>query len=374
MISTDKKQPVTGINKHCLRWSLVALFGLLLAGCGKQATEQKLLAHTANEVIAPLYGELNRQAQQQLQQSRAFCQAVSEQGQQQLQQQWRSTMTAWAQVQPIAFGPLEDGNLRWKMQFWPDRKDITSKKVEALIGSDEALTAERVAAASVSVQGLAALEYLLFDARANALERYQQDVRRCELLVAIAERVQQVTQRLENEWPDFADKFTQPGTKNALYPDNKTALADLLDTLVVGTEVVKRNKLGLPIANGADVRRAKPYRLEAWRSQYSLQLMQASTATLEQLYRGNGGFGLAAYLAAHDDIDGALLQAIDDAFAAVNAQFLTIDAPLFTQLKQPEYYAQLAQLRERLDSLQRHLAKLPESLHISLGFNSNDGD
>jgi len=383
MVRTERMHNKALAKNTWLRWPLLMVLGLALVACGKEPSEPKLLAHTANEVIVPLHAALDAEAQKQVEQSKAFCQAEeSEQPglQKSLQDQWRVTMTAWAHVQPIGFGPIEDSNLRWKLQFWPDRKDITRKKVEALIASDDVLNAKRVASASVSVQGLAALEYLLFDERASELTLYQQDARRCQLLTAIAERVQQVTFQLLNDWygntdtPGYADKFAQPGAENKLYPDNNAALADLLDTLVVGAEVVKRNKLGLPITNGKGASHAKPYRLEAWRSQYSLELMRASTATLEQLYRGNGGFGLADYLAEHEEVDSALLLAIDNAFKAVNEQFSLLEGPLFTQIKQPEYYAQLIELHKRLSDLQRNLSKLPESLGISLGFNSNDGD
>ncbi len=383
MIHTEKMHNNSLVISRWLSWPLFIMFGLTLVACGKEPSEPKLLAHTANEVIVPLYAALDGEALKQVEMSHTFCQAEESEQlalHRSLQDQWRTTMTAWAHVQPIGFGHIEDGNLRWKLQFWPDRKDITRKKVEALIASDEALNAERVASASVSVQGLAAMEYLLFDDRASDLVLYQQDARRCQLLTAIAERVHQVTFELLNDWygdtdtSGYADKFSRPGAENTLYPDNNAALADLLDTLVVGAEVVKRNKLGLPISNGKGASHAKPYRLEAWRSQYSLELMRASTATLEQLYRGNGGFGLADYLAEHKEVDGALLEAIDNAFKAVNTQFLLLEGPVFTQIKQPGYYAKLVELHKRLSDLQRNLSQLPESLGISLGFNSNDGD
>jgi len=385
MKRTKQIPPQTLDKSTWLRWPLLAVFALTLAACGKEPAEPKLLAHTAHEVIVPLYAALDAEAVKQRELSQAFCQAgepdQQKSLQQQLQTQWRATMSAWAGVQPIGFGPLEEGNLRWKLQFWPDRKDLTRKKVEALISSDDDLTAERVASASVSVQGLAALEYLLFDASGSALQRYQ-DVepvsRRCLLLQAIAARVQQVTHRLLSEWsgdinqPSYADTFSQPGADNDRYPDNNASIAALLDTLVVGSEVVKRNKLGIPV--GKDVGHAKPYRLEAWRSQHSLALMQASVVTLEQLYRGNGGYGLQNYLLEAAKVDAALLRDIDESFKAVNAQFMLIEGPLFTQLKQPEYHATLTELHRRLNVLQRNLNKLPDSLGIKLGFNSNDGD
>jgi len=358
---------------------------LLLAACGGESAEQKLLTQAARNIITPWYIELDAEAVKLVEQSGAFCQAGEEKQnfQQDLQQQWRDTMTAWARAQPIGFGPIEDANLRWKLQFWPDRKDLTRKKVEALIAGDDELSAERVATASVSVQGLAALEYMLFDARAGAINLYLEDsqsTRRCQLLQAIAVRIQQVTHQLAEQWrgdadkPGYAGMLSQPGADNALYPDDNAALAELLNTLVVGAEVVKRNKLGIPIGGGKGASHAKPYRLEAWRSQHSLALMRASVSSLEQLYRGGEGYGLADYLAEERHLDTALLQEIDQGFIGVKSQFTALSAPLFSQLKEPQQYAALVELHQRLKKLQFNLNQLPERLGIKLGFNSNDGD
>ena len=102
--------------------------------------------------------------------------------------------------------------------------------------------------------------------------------------------------------------------------------------------------------------------------------MRASVGTLEQLYRGNGGYGLEIYLAEDTQVDRSLLKDIDESFKAVNVQFLQLEGPLFTQLKQPEYHAKLTELYRRLNVLESNLSKLPASLGIKLGFNSNDGD
>lgn len=351
---------------------------LLLSGCGQKSDDsQALLSQTANQVIVPLYREFNEQSQTLVTQTQAFC-ADSEQTAQALanvQQQWRETMAAWARVQPIRFGPVDQGNWRWKIQFWPDRKDITRKKVEALIASDDELTAERVASASVPVQGLVALEYLLFDPRGSAVEGYQQNARRCELLLATAERVEQVSATVLNEWrDDYAKSFSSPGEGNSRYPELQTTLADLISSLVVGAEVVKLNKLGLPMATGKGAGYAKPYRLEAWRSQYSLELMKASTETLKSLYQAEGVFGLADYLRTRPEVDEAKIAAIGQAFDAVDQQFATLKGPVFTQIKQPEYYAKLVELHSALAVLESSLGELPEMLDINLGFNSNDGD
>lgn len=372
------------------RWLLLMIVSLFLVACGDESPEQKLLASAANEIIIPEYVQLDAQASELVNQITAFCRADKAKADlyPKLQQQWRNTMSAWAAVQPIVFGPIQKSNLQWKLQFWPDRLNLTRKKVEELIASDDQLSAERVADASVPVQGLAALEYLLFDERGGSLERYTDDPqsqRRCMALAAIATRVQQVTSDLVSQWrgsdnqPGFADQFSQAGEGNLQYPTKDAALGEILNTLVLGTEMVKRNKLSMPITSHEPDGRTKPYRLEAWRSQSSLALMQASMASLEQLYRGENGAGLADYLADERQVDSALLQSIDDTFTDINKQLSALKGPLFTQLKQPDFketqqYAALFDLYKNLDKLVEELNQLPASLGIQLGFNSNDGD
>lgn len=363
-------------------WPSVAIFSLLLVACGGQTPEQKVLEHTAQQIILPLYTELNAETGDLVERVDGFCAVPAAETQLAAQHQWRRSMEAWAGVQPIDFGPLEDNNLRWKLHFWPDRKDLARKKIEAMLAGDSELTVERVSTGSVSVQGLAAIEYLLFDQHGGALTRYLDDIdgRRCQLLQAISNRVEQVTGQLVSQWAGneqqsgFAVVFSAPGAENPRYPDDKAALAALLSSLVVGTEVVKRNKLGIPLNNGKGPTTAKPYRLEAWRSQHSLALMQASMKTLENLYRGEEGKGLVSYLANQNAIEPALLEKIDEGFAAVNGQFSKLQSPLFGQLKKEQPYADLVVLYKQLDGLQRSLSQLPERLDINLGFNSNDGD
>lgn len=369
----------TKVKWPAWRWPLVAVFSVLLTACGGPTPEQKVLAHTAQQIIVPLYTALSSEAVELTERASAFCASPGVESQQVLQEQWRITMEAWAAVQPIDFGPLEDGNLRWKLHFWPDRKDITRKKVEGILAGEDKLTVERVSAGSVSIQGLAALEYLLFDAQGSSLTKYE-EARRCELLLAITGRVEQVTQQLAEAWAGneqqagFAAVFATPGAENTRYPDDNAPLAALFGSLVVGTEVVKRNKLGIPLNNGKGALKAKPYRLEAWRSQHSLPLMQASMATLETLFRGKEGEGLAAYLSRQSAIEPALLEEIDGSFITVNEQFSNLQGPLFSQIKEEAYYSELVELHRRLGSLQRNLSQLPEQLGINLGFNSNDGD
>lgn len=372
------------------RWFWLMIASLFLVACSDESAEQKLLAHAAYDIITPWYVELDVEASKLAAEATVFCQASEGKStlQPQLQQQWRDTMTAWARVQPIGFGPIEDGNLQWKLQFWPDSKDLTRKKIEALIASDEVLSAERIASASISVQGLSALEYLLFDERGGVLNRYTHDEqaqRRCQMLQAITTRVQQVTHQLVSQWRgdanthSFADQLSQPSDDNARYPDNNAAVGELLNTLIVGMEMVKRNKLGIPIGSNKPNGRTKPYRLEAWRSEHSLPLMRASVASLEALYRGNGGYGLIDYLTQERLVNEALLQNIDTTFIDVNKQFAVLKGPLFTPLKKPDakeskQYMALFDLYKHLEKLQSYLNQLPESLGIQLGFNSNDGD
>ena len=99
----------------------------------------------------------------------------------------------------LAFGPLAEGNRAWQIQFWPDKKNLVARQVEALLNSKPGLTAADLDNASVVVQGLTAYEYLLFDPALD-LNNSEQKARYCPLLVAIGEHQQSLAADILASW------------------------------------------------------------------------------------------------------------------------------------------------------------------------------
>ena len=129
-----------------------------------------------------------------------------------------------------------------RLYFWPDPRNATARQLgELLAGRDPAaLTAEGFVRASAAVQGLPAVERLLFDEGAAAAFRRGGDVgrRRCEVLEAITRNVAGITGEVAREWSRgdaaYARRVETAGPGNVTYPEPKEATQDLLKSLHAG--------------------------------------------------------------------------------------------------------------------------------------------
>src|SRR5690606_20934891 len=85
--------------------------------------------------------------------------------------QFSSAVVAWSRVELYRLGPLMSGNRNDKILFWPDRKGIALKQVQAVLAGPDLDAADpvKLAGKSVAVQGLGALEFLLFGTGAEQL-------------------------------------------------------------------------------------------------------------------------------------------------------------------------------------------------------------
>lgn len=359
--------------------TIPVLFTLALSACSPPPEEQ-LLEDTTRLSILPAYRDFVAASRQLREASTAFCGAVekSTETYTALRGAWRNVATTWAGIQSLQFGPLLVDNQAWKIQFWPDRKNLVARKVEALIKEGEPLDVARVEKASVVVQGLSALEYLLFDDVAGQLGRYQDEAgqRRCDLLSATSAHLEGVAIFLHTAWQsdggNYAATFSQPGKDNREYPEAKVAIGTLLDSLVYGLELIKRDKLEKPL--GLAESGTQVYLLEWWRARYSRAAIVANLSALHQLYSAGEGFGLDDYL--QQVVDGAdLANDIDQRFRQVIKQAGDIEGPLFDAPNAADTLAQAKALSEAITALEKSIKNgIPPLLGITLSFNSSDGD
>ena len=100
---------------------------------------------------------------------------------------FRPTTDAWSYAEIIRFGPITEQNRLERMLFWPDRKGIGLKQVQATLAAKDATAADpaQLPAKSVAMQGLGALEFVLFGTGAEALATAG-DPYRCRYGAAIA--------------------------------------------------------------------------------------------------------------------------------------------------------------------------------------------
>ncbi|MBK8157886.1 MAG: hypothetical protein IPK59_03520 [Rhodospirillaceae bacterium] len=71
---------------------------------------------------------------------------------------------AWMRAQQFRLGPLSEGQRAERFAYWPERRNVVAKQLAALVASNDPaeLEPKRFAEASVAIQGLPALERLLY--------------------------------------------------------------------------------------------------------------------------------------------------------------------------------------------------------------------
>ncbi|WP_407332971.1 imelysin family protein [Enterovibrio sp. 27052020O] len=265
------------------------------------------------------------------------------------QMQWTETMKAWQPLAGSNFGNEAAMSLSWKIQFYPDKKNTTGRQLTQLLDNASDVTPESLADSSVAVQGLGALEWLLFDkANVSALAA------RCGVIQAVASRLKQSAIEMEAIWQ--ANPW-ETASQEQRDKDSINVLAGQLDATIKSLSL-PMGKPGFP----------KPYQAQAWRSSQSLALLRSSiealntryVLTLESVLRNKGHHELADRLTKHWQVardsvpDGDGMNPI---------------------LSRHDGYRQLMTLANNLEYLKIALAdEAAPALGMVVGFNATDGD
>lgn len=174
---------------------------------------------------------------------------------------------AWAGTYFWNTGPITLLLRHDRFYHWPERRNAVGRGMTALLASeDEArLAPQHFATDSVAVQGLAALEYLLFS-KANV----QNNDYACKVGQAIAVNLNEIAQGTAVEWQDKVLPLLEAGQPHPLYFDDAQELANNLYTdYLAGFTIIKDQKVLAVMGASAD--QARPKKAEAARSDRSLR-------------------------------------------------------------------------------------------------------
>lgn len=353
---------------HTPRLLTGLLIAVSLGACSPQDPKQQVTNDLATHALLPAYQHWHDANQALSASAQAFC--AGEHTLPQARDQFTQAQRSWSALQPLALGPLSEGNRAWQVQFWPDKKNLVGRQVETLIKKNPAVDTAALGKASVVVQGLSAYEYLLFDpsldlSQAEQLQRY------CPLLQAIAQHQTGLSADVLELWQG-PEGMQQQLTKlpSTRFADSDEALAEILRSQISAIDGLKK-KLGTPLG-----RQSKgvpqPYQAEAWRSQGSLNNIQAALLAARSLWQGENYQGIRSLLNAEQQ---ALAEQIDAAYEDTLKRLQDHSSSLTEQLQSEQGRQALNELYDSLNRLHRlHEADLARALQIALGFNAHDGD
>jgi len=223
----------------------------------------------AEKYIVPSYQTFVQSAQTLSEEINLLCGSSKEvELTESVQNAFESTYINWAKIQHIKFGPISFLKRLERIQYWPDKHNVSERQVRKLLVSldkGEALSLADLQKKSVAVQGLATLERLLFskDARLNKSE--------CTLATLVSKNISAIATDLDNNWRlppvDFANEFSLADHGEGSYDSNKEISSLLADSLVTQLLLISEYKLGRALPQKAGGR-IYSRRLEAWRKKH----------------------------------------------------------------------------------------------------------
>jgi len=281
-----------------------------------------------------------------------------------------ATVAAWGQVEPFRFGPITEENRLERILYWPDRKGIGLKQVQAALAEADGTVTDpaKLSEKSVAMQGLGALEFILFGTGSDALAA-KGAPHRCAYAQAAARNIEQMANAVMVAWdaPDgISQQWAAPGPGNPLYRSKDEAMTELFNVFVHGLEMVRDVRLNGFL--GETPKDDRPKQAIFWRSQATDVSLGANMEGLQKLFDASG---IGALLAP----DSAwIAQSINFEFNTAGRMLTGASGPIDTVLA--------GQQRNGLQAfrlISSHLSELfgvnlAGALGLTAGFSSLDGD
>lgn len=334
-----------------------------------------VMAKAVDDFIIPGYRDLSRATAVLSDASAALCATPSDATLEATRSAFANVVGKWSTIEIVRLGPALEQNRFERFLFYPDRKSTGLKQVRAILakGDESATAAENLKAKSVAVQGLGALEYVLYGTGAEALAG--KDGRfRCRYGHAIAQNLDAIAGALLAEWerPDgIQAAWKNPGPDNPLFRDNKEAATELLGILVHSVEMVRDQRLRPFHAGMVDGKpgKGRPKLAIYWRSGNTMPSISANFRGLQTLFDSAGMEDLLP--ADSRSIAGSVTFLLKTLSAAADR----VDGPIDASLADDEKRATLdfiaLNTADLLDRLNRDFGG---AIGLGAGFSFADGD
>lgn len=357
------------------RLVVAASFLVPLAGAAPASARSMdvpgVIRTAVEKVIRPGYAGFHEKTTAMSAAATALCKAPSAEALKTARAAFSDTVDAWSRIEFIRVGPVMDDHRMERILFWPDRKSIGLKQVQAVLADKDptASTAEQVGKKSVAAQGLGALEYVLFGTGSETLEGSSEPFR-CTYGQAIAGNLDAMAGELQAAWDDpkgFAAIWETPGPDNRHFRNNTEALGELVDTIVQGIEFTRdvRLKAFLRDTPAED----KPRLAVFWRSEKTIDSLRGNIDGMRALFE-ESGFAAGVPADAHEAARSVSFE-FSNALRGLDVPRLPLDELLKDQaLRDKIIYFRLVS-----SSLTNLIGTdLAGILGLSAGFSSLDGD
>lgn len=341
----------------------------------EEAAVPRVMAQAVDGFIIPGYRDLAEATNALSEASAGLCKSPSETTLEAARSAFSSVVERWSAIEIIRLGPALEQNRFERFLFYPDRKSTGLKQVQAILAKkDESATSpDTLKGKSVAVQGLGALEFVLYGTGAEVLSGKEGDFR-CRYGLAVSQNLRSIAGELLAAWekPDgIQAAWKEPGPGNPLFRDNREAATELLGVLVHSVEMIKDQRLR-PFYAGTvhgTPDRGRPKLAIYWRSANTMPAISANLGGLQRLF---DTAGMESLLPADSR---SIAGSIDFLFKALIAATDGIEGPIEDALADEKQRAKLDFIAlNTADLLDRLNREFGGSIGLGAGFSFADGD
>ena len=287
------EQPsLIGLLPDGLRQTVHWLSGIVVAACTLPALAgdpvDAILADTVSAYVQPGYRQLLTSTATLRDALETACStaATSDNIDAHVSDAFDASVSAWASMEWFRQGPVLSENRVERFLFFPDRKSIGARQVDRALASENPAVTDTTTLAeqSVAMQGLGALERLLYDGSPSL----KAGSHRCAFAIAITGNLYAMANALDSAWQrgEVPDRFRSPAVDNPYFRNDTEALNTLLGTVIHGLEAVRDTRFAAFLRDTAETDRPRAAPLR--RSGNTLRSLQANLEGLHTLYTASG--------------------------------------------------------------------------------------
>lgn len=279
---------------------------------------------------------------------------------------------AWSRVAYARLGPVIVDHRLERFSFWPDPRGIGLRQVQKLLADKDASATypDTLAEKSVALQGLQALEFVLFGTGSDALAGG--DDFRCAYAAAIAGNLDTIAGDIVAGWSDedgYVELMRNPGPDNPVYRTPDEPVGDIVEILTTGFQFIRDVKIGAFV--GENSNKAKPRHAAFWRSGLAIDAIDANFAGLEALFEASG---LVPVVKTRPGGPG-FVESVRFEFESARDNFDEGFRPVAEAVADPAEHSRLLYLSIVSNSLWKYFTEdISVALGLRAGFNALDGD
>ena len=301
-----------------------------------------------------------------------FCAKPSTIGRADVDRQFEKTLMAWSKIEHIRFGPVSMEDRINRFIFWPDHKSIGLRQVKKALRTqkNDVLDQAKLRQKSVALQGLTALEYLLFGTDGEKIGESSSEARfRCAYAMAISKNLALISTGIVEDWRDgkeFVEIYLHPRQDSDIYQTPKEVTLALFLSFTTELKIIQLLKLGRPV--GKTEKKARPRRAAFWRSKLEYKVVDANMAGVLALFD-------RVFSEAVSESDPGVEESVLLDFEQNHRDLLAIKLPIGEAVYDGSERAKLKNLLITIEQIKNDAGTaIIKSADLSMGFNALDGD